>query len=252
MIRLLGPTSRYCDGFSRRELIADRGPLPGWLSLPNLLERVSAGPEASRSSGKARNCIILFLSGGASHHDTFDPSPTLRPRSAASSTRSPPPTGRPVLQVSARDGEADGSNRPDALDDTHIVGARDRRLCHVYRSDLCEDRERGEFHGASGSAAHRFGPGENRPGIGYDVPVILVPRRLDAGSGRRAGQWGGSLGQQVRPNANRRRSEPRRLPAREPTAPANAPRPVLQRRLGLVDQLNQQTRYLKETHRRWR
>ena len=30
-------------------------------------------------------------------------------------------------------------------------------------------------------------------------PFILVPRRLDAGSGRRAGQWGGSLGSKYDP-----------------------------------------------------
>ena len=75
MIRLLGPTSRLCDGMSRRELLRIGGLSLGGLSLPTLLERSSRASGSSGSFGKAKSCIILFLSGGASHHDTFDPKP---------------------------------------------------------------------------------------------------------------------------------------------------------------------------------
>src|SRR3954464_716600 len=75
MIRLLGPASRLCDGLSRRELMRVGGLSMAGLTLPQLLARQSGAAEASRSFGKAKNCIILFLSGGASHHDTFDPKP---------------------------------------------------------------------------------------------------------------------------------------------------------------------------------
>src|SRR5271165_6948169 len=75
MIRLLGPPSRLCDEFSRRELLRIGGLSLGGLSLDGLLSRPSMASETSRSFGKAKNCIILFLSGGASHHDMFDPKP---------------------------------------------------------------------------------------------------------------------------------------------------------------------------------
>ena len=76
------------------------------------------------------------------------------------------------------------------------------------------------------------------PGSGPMFPFILVPRRLDAGSGRRAGQWGGSLGSKYDPMQTG--GDPNRDDFRLENLPllANAPRPVLQRRLGLVDQLN--------------
>src|SRR5262245_55478655 len=75
MIRLLGPTSRLCDGLDRRELLRLGGLGLGGLGLRSLLERRAPGSETPRSFGKAKNCIILFLSGGAAHHDTFDPKP---------------------------------------------------------------------------------------------------------------------------------------------------------------------------------
>ena len=85
------------------------------------------------------------------------------------------------------------------------------------------------------------------PGSGSMFPFILVPRRLDAGSGRRAGQWGGSLGSKYDPMQTG--GDPNRDDFRLENLPllANAPRPVLRRRLGLLDQLNQQTRYLKQS-----
>src|SRR5262249_42859700 len=75
MIRLLGPRSRFCDGLSRRELLRIGGLGLGGLSLPALLERPARASKVSGGFGAARNCIILFLSGGASHHDTVDPKP---------------------------------------------------------------------------------------------------------------------------------------------------------------------------------
>ena len=50
------------------------------LTLPFLLEQTALGATkpakpASRSFGKAKRCIMLYLSGGPAQLDTFDPKP---------------------------------------------------------------------------------------------------------------------------------------------------------------------------------
>src|SRR4051812_12094690 len=61
----------FCDGLTRRDFLhAGALPLLG-LTLPSLMAQKAAG------NGKDRdvNCIMLFLVGGPSHIDTFDPKP---------------------------------------------------------------------------------------------------------------------------------------------------------------------------------
>src|SRR5207253_8478360 len=65
----------------RREMIRAGGIALGGLSLPMLLAKqasasspAATGPKA-KSFGKAKNCIILYLSGGPAQLDTFDPKP---------------------------------------------------------------------------------------------------------------------------------------------------------------------------------
>src|SRR5262245_2102026 len=78
MIRLLGPATKLCDGIDRREMLRIGALSMTGLTLPQFLTPASASKQtASRPSGfgKAKNCIILFLSGGPSQHDTYDPKP---------------------------------------------------------------------------------------------------------------------------------------------------------------------------------
>src|SRR6266700_2482368 len=73
MFNLWGP--RPENGLTRRELIRVGGLALGGLSLPSLLAgRAIASPKGG-SFGKAKNCIILYLSGGPAQLDTFDPKP---------------------------------------------------------------------------------------------------------------------------------------------------------------------------------
>src|SRR6185369_3496307 len=60
----------------RRELIRAGGLALGGLSLPQLLAKspTPSGPKP-KSFGRAKNCIILYLSGGPAQLDTFDPKP---------------------------------------------------------------------------------------------------------------------------------------------------------------------------------
>ena len=66
-----------CDGISRRDFVRV-GTLGGLgLTLPGLLRNpVSASP-SNRS--RAKSVILVYLGGGLSHHDSFDPKPDAPP-----------------------------------------------------------------------------------------------------------------------------------------------------------------------------
>ena len=67
MLHVLGKKHRFCDGLSRRSMLKIGGLAMGGLALPDLLRAEAA---AGRSSHKA--VIMVFLSGGPPHQDTFD------------------------------------------------------------------------------------------------------------------------------------------------------------------------------------
>ena len=77
MIRFLGPGSRLCDGWRRREILRVGGlGLLGGLDLAGL----ARGADASRATanaptGRAKSCIVLFLMGGPPQQSTWDPKP---------------------------------------------------------------------------------------------------------------------------------------------------------------------------------
>lgn len=67
-----------CSGMTRRDLLEIGGSsLLGLAATSAFHRRAEASPSAPHSSsfGKAKNCIVLFLYGGASQLDTFDPKP---------------------------------------------------------------------------------------------------------------------------------------------------------------------------------
>ncbi|HYM13845.1 MAG TPA: DUF1501 domain-containing protein [Bryobacterales bacterium] len=65
---------QFCDGFRRRDFL-HAGALSFFgLTLPDFLRAKAAAP-ATLAGDKAKNCILLFLVGGPSQHDTFDPKP---------------------------------------------------------------------------------------------------------------------------------------------------------------------------------
>jgi hypothetical protein len=71
---LLGRRNERCDGVSRRDFLRV-GALGGLgLTLPTLLEseRAQAGPH---KGARAKAVILVYLGGGLSHHDSFDPKP---------------------------------------------------------------------------------------------------------------------------------------------------------------------------------
>jgi len=68
------PTNRYCDGHTRRSFLQiGLGGLTT-LSLPQLLSAKATQSQAGQP-GKNTSLILLWLDGGPSHHDTYDPKP---------------------------------------------------------------------------------------------------------------------------------------------------------------------------------
>ena len=78
---MLRETHRYCDGLSRRSFLRAGALAMGGLSLPTLLQAQERG---GRGGHKA--IIMVYLSGGMSHHDTFDMKPDA-PREIAGEFR---------------------------------------------------------------------------------------------------------------------------------------------------------------------
>jgi hypothetical protein len=79
MLDLITGTSTDCTGATRREFLRIGGlsalglALPGFLRLQYLAAATGSGPK------KSINCILLWMQGGPSHHDTFDPKPDAPP-----------------------------------------------------------------------------------------------------------------------------------------------------------------------------
>jgi hypothetical protein len=70
---ILGRGDRRCDGVSRRDFLRV-GAIGGLgLSLAGLM-RAEAG-KGKNTRSRARSVILLYLGGGLSHHDSFDPKP---------------------------------------------------------------------------------------------------------------------------------------------------------------------------------
>ncbi len=72
MIDVYGPPSHLCDGVRRRQFlkIGSLGCLG--LTLPGLMRAEAAAPASER---RQTSCILLWLQGGPSQIDTFDPKP---------------------------------------------------------------------------------------------------------------------------------------------------------------------------------
>ena len=90
MLSIPGPAARLCDSESRREFLRVGGASMAGLSLTELLRAEAFAAEAAKKDGssttktiktaptgfgKAKNVILLFLQGGPSHIDLWDPKP---------------------------------------------------------------------------------------------------------------------------------------------------------------------------------
>jgi len=69
VLTITGDKHRYCDGVSRRSFLQIGALAVGGLSLPQVLQA------QARSGSSHKAVIMVYLSGGLSHHDTFDLKP---------------------------------------------------------------------------------------------------------------------------------------------------------------------------------
>jgi uncharacterized protein (DUF1501 family) len=81
MLSIPGRSGSTCDGFSRREFLRVGGAGLFGLSLADVFRLQAAAEETSSDSkskagwGKAKSVILIFLQGGPSHIDIWDPKP---------------------------------------------------------------------------------------------------------------------------------------------------------------------------------
>ena len=61
-----------CSGFGRRTFLKTAAAIPFTLGSTN---QVMEAAQAAQKSGKVKSVILLWLWGGPSHIDTFDPKP---------------------------------------------------------------------------------------------------------------------------------------------------------------------------------
>jgi hypothetical protein len=73
-IHLSHRSRRNCEGVSRRDLLTVGSLSLLGLSLPQFLRLRSAAAD-TKNALPERNCILLFMNGGPSHIDTWDPKP---------------------------------------------------------------------------------------------------------------------------------------------------------------------------------
>src|SRR5215210_278697 len=71
MLSVLGRGTRLCDGITRREVLRVGGLAFGGLTLADVLRARETNPTAARP----KSVIMVWLRGGASHIDSYDPKP---------------------------------------------------------------------------------------------------------------------------------------------------------------------------------
>lgn len=72
MLTFYGDRQGFCDGMSRRNFLRIGGLAMGGLALPQLL---AASAQAQGNASRHKSIIMVYLPGGPSHMDTYDPKP---------------------------------------------------------------------------------------------------------------------------------------------------------------------------------
>src|SRR5208337_5519218 len=103
MLVIPGPAGKdTCDGITRRDLLRVGGSAVMGISLANILglQDLALGSEApsgGRGFGRAKSVILLYLQGGPSHLDLWDPKENVPDR--VRSIFRPIPTRTPGARV---------------------------------------------------------------------------------------------------------------------------------------------------------
>ncbi len=248
MLKLFGPAARG-EGLNRRELLRIGGLGMAGLSLPMLLPRASAAPagKKSKSFGQAKNCIILYLSGGPAQLDTFDPKPDapddIRGEFGTIQTSLPGLRYSELLPLTSKWAHKTALVRTMYHEhNDHGRGSYWMFTGYPYAGSVSDvnSMSRADMP-HMGSVLAKVSPGK-----GPMFPFAIIPHRMDVAGGRRSGQFAGALGGKYDPlltggNPNDDAFKLDHIPLAPNEDPA-----VVKRRLTLVDQLNAQTGSLND------
>ncbi len=162
---ILGRASRRCDGVSRRDFLRV-GALGGLgLTLPALLQGEA---RAANRNSKAKSVLLIYLGGGMSHHDTFDPKPDapaeIRGQYKAITSCLPGVQVSEKLPLMARSLDKISLVRSGSHNNDHHETATNWVLCGRFGSAF------GDFPAIGAVAAHEFGFRGQLP------PYVAVPR----------------------------------------------------------------------------
>lgn len=206
MLSIQGPMGRTCQGTTRRDLLqAGTLGLLG-LGLPDLLRHQAMAADSSShhlTFGKAQSCLIVFLNGGASHHDTWDMKPNapaeVRGEFKQIASNVPGINMCEHLPLMAKQADKYGVIRSMTHSDfNHPSGVYWMVTGHPYHkgigSGLSENISR-EDHPHIGSQITAVEGKQNRA-----VPIfVTLPDYIAVNGPIRAGQHGGFLGSKYDP-----------------------------------------------------
>jgi len=150
LFNLLGPRHRYCDGISRRSFFQVGSLALGGLTLPQLLR-------AEAKTGRSHKSVIMvYLSGGMAHQDTFD----LKPQAPAEirGEFKPIATNVPSIQV--------GEHLP------RLAACMDKLA--VIRSVVGQKDEHSSYQGMTGYGMN-ITQRENKPHVGAVIAKVQGP-----------------------------------------------------------------------------
>ena len=238
---------RDCEGASRRDFLRAGTLSLGSLTLPGLLAARAAG--GGESFVRDKSVVLLYLSGGASHIETFDPK-----MDAPAGTRSV--TGE--VQTSLP-GVTFGGTFPRLASHadklavirsfSHRVGSHEDAHVHVLSGGTDPQGKRQDGF-SMGSYATRM-RGTNHPETGMPTYVLLTEKEID-GQYRKEinrvnkGSWPGSLGPSYSPFSHQigwagEDDKQQGTPEKDPLASSiklNLPQQVLENRVELLQSID--------------
>ncbi len=195
------PDFLHLEALSRREFLRVGGLSALGLTLPNLLasEARASDYAGERPTARARSCILLFLAGGPSQYETFDPKPEARAeyRTIYGTIRSRVP----------------GTHLCEYLPDLARQADRFaliRSAWHRYTGHFGGHRYALSGHAAPGNA-DQSARSDDKPGVvglaakylrtrGPMPTAVMAPwLATDQGGGSSGGMGGGTLGRQYDP-----------------------------------------------------
>ena len=192
-----GTSGRNCEGTSRRDILRVGTLALGGLTLARLLAAKAWAATGSKSFVRDKSVVLLYLSGGASHIETFDPKMTA-PEGIRSVTGE---VGTSIPGITFGGTFPELAKHADKLaivrSFTHNVGSHVEAHVHVL-SGGTDPRGRQQQGFSMGSCCTRL-RGSNHPRTGMPTYALLTESEIDGQYLKeidrvRMGSWPGSWG----------------------------------------------------------